>query len=228
MKNSGKARKAAFRLIILALIVLGLVLAGGLFAIIAGTFVMASSLVLVAIWVCFALFTLLFFRDPTPEVPSGAKLIVSPAHGKIDVVDTTTEPLFMGGECQRLSIFLSVFDVHVQNAPAAGKLAFFRYTAGQFLNALRTDCSSSNENILLGFECADPAGAKVGVRLVAGAIARRIVPFVQQGDELARGDRISLIQFGSRANVYLPMNAKLKIKLGDRVVGGETVLATFE
>ena len=82
--------------------------------------------------------------------------------------------------------------------------------------------------MLLGFEANEPAGQKVGVRLIAGVIARRIVPFVNQGDEVARGVRISLIQFGSRADVYLPQGAKVKVKVGDRVVGGETVLAAFE
>ena len=134
----------------------------------------------------------------------------------------------MGGECQRISIFLSVVDVHVQNAPVSGKVAWFKYTTGQFLNALKAESAIYNENVLLGFEASEPRGQKVGVRLIAGVIARRIVPFVQQGDEVARGDRVSLIQFGSRADVYLPPSAKIKVKLDDRVVGGETVLAVFE
>jgi len=133
----------------------------------------------------------------------------------------------MGGECQRVSIFLSVFNVHVQNSPVSGKIAFFKYTLGQFLNAIKTESATHNENVLLGFEATDPAGQKIGVRLIAGVIARRIVPFVQQGEEIVRGDRISLIQFGSRADVYLPMTAKVKVQLGDPVVGGETILATF-
>jgi phosphatidylserine decarboxylase len=99
---------------------------------------------------------------------------------------------------------------------------------GQFLNALRTDCSEHNENVLLGFEATEPTGLKMAVRLVAGVLARRIVPYVQQGDEVVRGERISLIQFGSRADVYLPMNARLKVNLGDKVVGGETVLAEID
>ena len=134
----------------------------------------------------------------------------------------------MGGECQRVSIFLSVFDVHVQNAPVSGKVAYFKYTAGKFLNALKADSAIYNENVLLGFEASEPRGLKVGVRLIAGVIARRIVPFVQQGDEVARGDRISLIQFGSRADVYLPRNARIKVQLNDHAVGGETVLAVLE
>ena len=176
----------------------------------------------------FAIFTLYFFRDPNPRVPAGANLVLAPAHGKVDVIGTTTEPEFMGGECQRVSIFLSVIDVHIQNAPVSGKVAWLKYTMGQFLNALKAESAIYNENVLLGFEASEPRGQKVGVRLIAGVIARRIVPFVQQGDEVGRGDRISLIQFGSRADVYLPLNAKIKVKLDDHVVGGETVLAVFE
>lgn len=228
MKHYGKARKAAFKLILLSLILLTIVIAAAVLAVIAGTFVVASSVILVSLWALFALFTLYFFRDPTPRVPPGASLVVAPAHGKVDVIDTTNEPLFMGGECQRISIFLSVFNVHVQNAPVGGQVVFYRQTDGQFLNALRTECASCNENVLLGFDAADPRGQKVGVRLIAGAIARRIVPFVQAGDNVARGERIGLIQFGSRADVYLPRSATVKVKLGDRVVGGETVVAVLQ
>jgi phosphatidylserine decarboxylase len=116
----------------------------------------------------------------------------------------------------------------VQNAPVSGKVTWFKYTLGQFLSALKAESAIYNENVLLGFETSEPQGQKVGVRLIAGVIARRIVPFVQQGDVVVRGERVSLIQFGSRADVYLPHNAKIKVKLGDRVVGGETVLAVFE
>jgi phosphatidylserine decarboxylase len=232
MKHSGKARKAAFKLILISLIVLVAVWALGAFTAAAVAIITAVAVaitpVLIVAWVLFALFTLYFFRDPRARVPAGANLVVAPAHGKVDVIGTATEPEFMGGGCQRISIFLSVIDVHVQNAPVGGKVAWFKYTTGQFLNALKAESAIYNENVLLGFEANEPRGQKVGVRLIAGVIARRIVPFVQQGDEVARGDRIGLIQFGSRADVYLPRSAKIKVKLDDHVVGGETVLAVFE
>ena len=229
MKYSGKARRAAFKLIVLSLIA-GVVIWAIAFlgSVIAAVFVAVSVPVLVVTWLAFTVFTLYFFRDPTPRVPVGANLVVAPAHGKVDVIDQTTEPLFMGGECQRVSIFLSVFNVHVQNAPVGGKVSFLKYTMGQFLNAMRTESAIHNENVLLGFEASEPKGQKVGVRLIAGVIARRIVPFVQVGEEVARGARISLIQFGSRADVYLPAGAKINVQLGDRVVGGQSILATFE
>ena len=232
MKHSGKARRAAFKLITLSLIAVVAVWAIGAFTVTAAAVIAAVAIaitpVLVVLWVAFAMFTLYFFRDPEPRCPSAASLVLSPGHGKIDAIEITNEPQFMGGECQRVSMFLSVIDVHVQNAPVGGKVVFFKYTIGQFLNALKTASATHNENVLLGFEANDPRGEKVGVRLIAGVLARRIVPFVQAGDEVERGQRISLIQFGSRADVYLPARAKVKVKLGDHAVGGETVLAVFE
>ena len=193
-----------------------------------GTFVLGIAGVLAGLWVLFALFTFYFFRDPDPLVPSGKNLVIAPGHGKVDAIDTTTEPDFMGGECQRVSIFLSVIDIHVQNSPVTARVAFFKHTPGQYLNALNADSARFNENVLIGLESAEPSGEKVGVRLIAGLIARRIVPWVRENDAIQRGERISLIQFGSRVDVYLSRNAKIKVKLGDKVIGGETVLAQFD
>jgi phosphatidylserine decarboxylase len=116
----------------------------------------------------------------------------------------------------------------VQNTPVAGRVVLCKHTPGQYLNAMKTESARFNENVLLGFESADPAGEKVGVRLIAGMIARRIIPWVSAGEKVARGERMSLIQFGSRVDVYLSRRATIKVKLGDKVVGGETVLAAFE
>ncbi len=193
-----------------------------------GTFILGIAGVLVGVWVLFALFTFYFFRDPDPLVPSGKNLVIAPGHGKVDAIDTTTEPDFMGGECQRISIFLSVIDIHVQNSPVTARVAYFKHTPGQYLNALNADSARFNENVLIGLETSEPAGEKVGVRLIAGLIARRIVPWVRENDAIQRGERISLIQFGSRVDVYLSRRASIKVKLGDKVVGGETVLAQFE
>ncbi len=193
-----------------------------------GSCILAVAGVLGALRVLFVLFTFYFFRDPDAMTPSTPNLVVAPGHGKVDTIDTTTEEEFMGGECQRISIFLSVFDVHVQNAPVTGRIAFFKHSPGQYLNAMRADCAKLNENVLIGIESVEPSNQKIGLRLIAGLIARRIVPFVAQNDPVHRGERISLIQFGSRVDVYLPKSAKLKIQLGDRVVGGQTVLATFD
>jgi phosphatidylserine decarboxylase len=193
-----------------------------------GAFVIGFATVLFALWGLFVLFTFYFFRDPDPTTPSAPALVISPGHGKVDTIDTTSEPDFMGGECQRISIFLSVFDVHVQNSPVTGRIAYFKHSPGQYLNAMRADSAKFNENVLLGIESVEPRGQKIGVRLIAGLIARRIVPWVSQNDPVQRGERISLIQFGSRVDVYLPPHAKVNVKLGDRVVGGESILATLE
>jgi len=225
VKHSGKAALSALKLIGLSLGAVIVLLAVAFLAKWIGTFMLALAWFLIALWVLFTAFTAYFFRDPDPLTPSGKNLVVAPGHGNVDVIDSTTENEFMGGECQRVSIFLSVFDVHVQNSPVAGRIAFFKHSPGQYLNAMRSDCAQFNENVLLGIESGEPMGAKIGVRLIAGLIARRIVPWVAQNDIVQRGERISLIQFGSRVDVYLPMNAKVKVRLGDRVVGGQTILA---
>lgn len=228
MKHRGKARRAAMRIIWITLAVVAAILIASLAAQLLGALVLALLPLLGLLWVGFALFTLYFFRDPKPRVPQGTGLVVAPGHGKVDLVDVFSEPRFLERECQRISIFLSVLDVHVQNAPVTGRVALLKHTAGQFMSALRSDCGLHNENVLLGLEADDPAGEKLGVRLIAGVLARRIVPWVKPGDAVQRGDRISLIQFGSRVEVYLPLRAKIRVQVGDRVVGGETVLAVFE
>ena len=228
VKHSGKAAAAGIKLIGLAAAAVLVLLAVAWLAAKIATIIMALTGVLIALWALFAGFTAYFFRDPDPNPPSGSKLVIAPGHGKVDTIDFTTETDFMGGECRRISIFLSVFDVHVQNSPVTGRVAFFKHSPGQYLNAMRADCSLYNENVLIGIESIDPAGVKVGVRLIAGLIARRIIPWVAQNDPVLRGERISLIQFGSREDVYLPKDAKVKVQLGERVVGGQTVLASLD
>lgn len=228
MKHAGKAWLAGLKLVFLALVGVLAILAVAWLAQKVGAFVLTITWGLAAAWVLFTIFTFYFFRDPDARVPTGAGLVVAPAHGKVDAIGTTTETRFMGGECQRISIFLSVLDVHVQNAPVSGQVALCLHTPGQYLNAMRADSAEFNENFLIGIEASDPPRQKIGLRLIAGVLARRIIPWVKPGDQIERGVRISLIQFGSRADVYLPKEARIKVKLGDRVVGGETVLAAFE
>ncbi|HEY1789479.1 MAG TPA: phosphatidylserine decarboxylase [Verrucomicrobiae bacterium] len=228
MKHSGKAMLAAVKLTVLGLIAVIVLLVVAFLARIIGGYIVEYYGALIVLWILFALFTFYFFRDPSPMTPTGANLVISPAHGKVDVIDTVAENEFMGGECKRISIFLSVIDVHVQQAPITGRVAFFKHTPGQFLSATRNDCAQFNENVLVGIDSFEPQGEKIGLRLIAGLIARRIVPWISQNDPIQRGDRISLIQFGSRVEVYLPVRAKIKVPLGQRVVGGETVLASFD
>ncbi len=227
MKHAGKAQAAALRIIFFSL---GAVLVLLLVAYLAhriGGFIIGLSSTLGVLWVLFAIFTFNFFRDPDARVPEGKKLVLAPAHGTVDVVGETTEPEFMGGKCKRVSIFLNVFDVHVQKAPLSGKLVFHKHQDGQYLSATRSDCGTFNENVLLGFAPAEAPEQKLGVRLIAGLIARRIIVWAAAGETVVAGERISLVQFGSRADIYLPLDAQIKCKLGDKMVGGETILATF-
>jgi phosphatidylserine decarboxylase len=228
VKHSGKASLAALRIIGLSGVAVVGFLVCAFLAKIIGAFILELMWVLVALWALLAAFAFYFFRDPDPMVPILPNLVVSPGHGKVDVIDTTTETEFIGGECQRISIFLSVFDIHVQNAPVTGRVAYFRQTPGQYLNAMKTESAQFNENVLIGIDSFEPRGEKISVRLIAGLIARRIVPWVAENDAVQRGERIGLIQFGSRVDVYLPKRAKIKVNLGDKVSGGETVIATFD
>src|SRR5260221_4636163 len=137
MKHEGKANKAALNIILKSLVGVLVLIALGFLAKIIGSHFSAFVNVLIALWVVFLGFTLYFFRDPDPLQPHEANLVVSPAHGTVDVVGETTEPEFIGGPCQRISIFLSVLDVHVQQAPVSGKVTYLKHTPGQFLNAMK-------------------------------------------------------------------------------------------
>jgi phosphatidylserine decarboxylase len=227
MKHSGKAAQAALRLIWWTLVLLLAVLAAGVVAHFFSEVIAGLATTLVALWVLFALFTFYFFRDPDPIQPSDPKAIVSPAHGTVDVIDETTDGEVMGGPCRRISIFLSVIDVHVQRAPVSGRITHFQHKPGKFLSATKAHCAEHNECVLLGLEPTGRSGEKLGLRLIAGLIARRIVPWVAAGETVTRSERISLIQFGSRVDLYLPLSVQVVIKLGDKVKGGETLVALF-
>lgn len=225
MKHAGKATRAAVRLIYWSLVLLlGLLLAGVL-ARWLGQFVVGAASVLVASWVLFALLCLYFFRDPSPKIPAEPDALVAPAHGKVDAVEVIEDSDYPGGRCRRISTFLSVLDVHVQYAPVAGRVTRCRHTRGRFLNAMRADSAEFNENVLIGIESTEREAERIGVRLIAGLIARRIVPWVSEGETVRRGERVSLIQFGSRVDLYLPIDYEVTVEPGMRVRGGETVVA---
>ena len=226
MNANSRAFAAARRVIRRALSWLLLLLAGGVLGLWLKSSCAVVALAVVGGWILFSAFTLYFFRDPTPRVPTAPEGVVAPAHGLVDCVDEVVEPEFMGGRCRRLSIFLSIFNVHVQNAPAAGRIAFLRYQAGQFLSALKTESARCNENVLIGIESSERPGERIAVRQIAGLIARRIVSWVNVSDTVSRGQRLGLIQYGSRCDLYLPLAARIAVRPGDKVVGGETVVAT--
>ena len=227
MKHAGKAQAAALKIIFWSLSGVLLLLLVAFLAHKFSGFILGLSGVLAVLWVLFAIFTFNFFRDPDATVPSGNKLVLAPAHGTVDLIDETEELEFMGGKCRRISIFLNVFDVHVQKAPLSGKMVFHKHRDGQYLSATRSDCAEFNENVLIGFIPAEAPEQKLGVRLIAGLIARRINVWAAAGETVVAGERISLVQFGSRGNIYLPMSATIKVKLGDKRVGGESIIATL-
>jgi phosphatidylserine decarboxylase len=162
-----------------------------------------------------AAFCLYFFRDPDRTIPDGS-VAVSPADGKIVAV-RTEDP-----SSSRISIFLNVFDVHVNRAPIAGAITNIEYTKGQFLVASREVASSQNERNTFTIE---GQGTRVGFSQIAGLIARRIVCYKKTGDQVAKGERVGLIKFGSRVDVFLGPEWEITVKPGERVAGGSSILA---
>jgi len=169
-----------------------------------------------------AAFFLWFFRDPVRAIPLGDGLVVSPADGKVTEVLRVTTP---EGESLRLSIFLSVFDVHVNRSPIGGVLREVRYQKGEFLNAMNPASAERNEQNLAVLEADE--GYTVAFKQIAGLLARRIVFNPVPGARLERGQHIGMIKFGSRVDVLLPGNAQLQVKRGDRVKGGSSILAAI-
>ena len=172
--------------------------------------------------VLLAAFFLWFFRDPERTIPTGPGLIVSPGDGLVTETASIATP---EGPRQRISIFLSVFDVHVNRSPIAGVLTSVRYQKGQYLNAMNPASADRNEQNIAMVRGED--GVEITFKQIAGLLARRIVFKLREGDTVERGQRVGLIKFGSRVNVLLPAQAELRVRVGQRVKGGESVLATM-
>jgi phosphatidylserine decarboxylase len=172
--------------------------------------------------VLLAAFFLWFFRDPQRAIPAGAGLIVSPGDGKVTETVTIATP---EGPRQRISIFLSVFNVHINRAPICGVLSQVRYQKGKYLNAMNPASADRNEQNIVTVRGEE--GYEVTFKQIAGLLARRIVFNFKEGDSVERGQRVGLIKFGSRVDVILPVEAVLRVKVGDKVNGGATVLAAM-
>lgn len=167
-----------------------------------------------------------FFRDPERVITAREGAVVSPADGKVTGIREVVPPaeLNLGKEkLRKVSIFLNVFDVHINRVPVEGKIIARHYIPGKFLNAELDKASEKNERMLLAVE--RPDGVKVGFVQIAGLVARRIVCWAREGQTFARGERFGLIRFGSRMDVYLPLNADVRVELGQKVAAGETILA---
>ena len=166
--------------------------------------------------------TILFFRDPDRSAPADPNLIVAAADGRIMDITEVDENEVLEAKTWRVGIFLSIFDVHTNRAPIDGRIVRREHRTGLCLDARRPDCSQKNEAMTWAFE--NPR-ATIVVRQLTGAVARRIVAWAEIGDELKKGERFGMIRFGSRTELFLPLNAKLLVKTGDHVLGGSTVIA---
>jgi len=185
---------------------------------------LAWPMAAVTIWVA------AFFRDPTRTTPAAEGLVVAPADGLVTMITTVPPPRELAGAdalgdapVTRVSIFMSVFDVHINRTPIAGTIRRVAYIPGSFLNADLDKASEENER--QHFLVEGVSGTRIGFTQIAGLVARRIVPFVKPGDVVASGQRIGLIRFGSRVDVYLPEGTGHRVTLGQRTIAGETVIA---
>lgn len=171
------------------------------------------------------IFMFFFFRDPERVIPEGEDIFVSPADGKIIMIDEVKEDRYLKINLRMVSIFMSPLDVHVNRSPCEGRVKSVIYSPGRFLSAFKQEASLENENItmILNTEYGD-----VIVRQVAGFLARRAVCRVKEGDTLKRGERFGIIKFSSRVDLFLPLNAAIRVRLGERVRAGETIIAELE
>jgi phosphatidylserine decarboxylase len=182
-----------------------------------------ASAIFAVVPLALAAFFLWFFRDPERTIPDVPRAVVSPADGKVTDVSLVT----VGDRpYKRISIFLNVFDVHVNRSPVAGVIREIRYQHGKFLNAMGADCAEQNEQNIVTVE--DERGEKIVFKQIAGLLARRIVFTKKVGDFLHRGERVGMIKFGSRTDLLVDADAALQVKVGDHVKGGSTVLAYLQ
>ncbi len=175
--------------------------------------------------ILFLAFTFYFFRDPERRVPDGARgggSVVSPGDGKVVQIIPVDNPPFVGGKATQVSVFLSPLNVHVNRIPITGVVKFFKYVRGEYIVAFHEKASEKNERTEIGIEA--PAG-RVLFKQIAGYVARRIVCPLKEGDKVTIGERFGMIKFGSRVDIIVSDTAKIIVKVGDKVVGGETIVA---
>jgi len=205
----------------LAIVGIPLILALGVSVVWLGLYTFLPAGLLVAL---FALL-LYFFRDPKRTPPAGEGLFLAPADGRVVEVQWVHEPRFLAGEGLKIGIFMSLLDVHVNRAPVEGRVVLVEYVPGQFLQAFRPDASEVNEHNLVGLKS---RYGRVLVKQVAGILARRVVCWVGPGQELQAGERLGVIKFGSRVDLYLPPGAEPVVRVGDQSRAGVTVIAQWK
>jgi len=182
------------------------------------TFLHISVSVVFLILLSFCIF---FFRDPEREITKGENIILAPADGKVVAIKQIQDSKISDEPVNRISIFLSIFDVHINRAPVDGEIVYLEYSKGRFLDARNPKASEVNEN---NFMVLLHKGTKIALRQIAGKIARRVVCKCNRGDKLKIGERIGMIRFGSRTDLFLPMNAEINAKIGDMVKAGITIM----
>lgn len=176
----------------------------------------AFLLTLLALWVAY------FFRDPERTGERGDDLVIAPADGRVVMITEVDEPAFLHGRAVRISIFMNVFNVHVNRYPVSGTIKYVHYNPGKFLNAAVEKSSLENEQMSVGL---DHGGVRVLVRQIAGLIARRIVTYSREGETVEQGERLGIIRFGSRVDVFLPPSTAVVVKVGQTTLAGTTLLA---
>jgi phosphatidylserine decarboxylase len=178
--------------------------------------VLTVVMVIVAVWVAY------FFRDPERTGERGDRVVTAPADGKVVLITEVDEPAFIHGRALRVSIFMNVFNVHVNRYPVTGTVRYLQYNPGKFLNAAVEKSSLENEQMSVGIET---GRTRILVRQIAGLIARRIVTYSKEGEQVEQAQRMGLIRFGSRVDVFLPVSAKPRVRVGETTFAGVTVLA---
>lgn len=181
-----------------------------------GLWMLALLLVVLALWVGY------FFRDPERTGERGERLVVSPADGRIVMITEVDEPAFIQGPALRVSVFMNVFNVHVNRYPVDGVIEYVHYNKGKFINAAKEKASLENEQMSVGIQS---GVRRILVRQIAGLIARRIVNYARVGAACAQGTRMGIIRFGSRVDVFMPPDVRLRVQVGDLSAAGITVLA---
>jgi phosphatidylserine decarboxylase len=209
------AREGAAELILTTVVALALWIAWAFWA---SPIISILAILATLIWVGL----LFFMRDPHRTPPAGEGIYLAPADGRVVAIDRLEETTFVGGPTLRIAIFLSLFDIHVNRSPVSGTVRKVRHVPGRFLQAFRDEASLVNEYNDIGLE---HGSGRILVKQIAGILARRIVCTVREGDHVQAGQRVGMIKFGSRAEIFLPVDSQVEVKHGDKVRGGLTIVA---
>jgi len=179
--------------------------------------------IVIAAYVVFYLIVLQFFRSPNISIDKNAKHVIAPADGKVVVIEDADEPEYLKGKRKQISIFMSPINVHVNRMPVGGAITYYKYHPGKYLVAWHPKSSTENERTTVVAKMSN--GTEILFRQIAGALARRIKCYVQQGQQFEQGQEFGFIKFGSRVDIFLPLNAVVKVNIGDKTTGGKTVIA---